>query len=162
MVIQYAMLTRWANFLEVNKGALLEQWLDCALALFPEKMEYSTPVAMMLSRSLEAILSGLGESGKGCQQDLDDVTRILAVQSIPPSKALSIFFELKLILRSIMMKTSVAERLSGEALEACFARLDSLTLEAFDSYMQHREKLYQLKVEEGRRRMFMALRGAEA
>lgn len=156
------MHTQWANFLEVNKIALLEQWLDCALALFPEKMENSTPVAMMLSGSLEALLSGLGESKIDSQHALDDLTRLLAVQSMPPSRALSIFFELKLILRAIMMKTPVAVRLSQEALESCNLRLDALTLEAFDSYMQHREKIYQLKVEEGRRRMFMALRGAEA
>ncbi len=156
------MHTRWANFLEVNRRTLLEQWLDCALTLFPEKMEYSTPVAMMLSGSLEALLDGLGESKNDSQHALDDVTRLLAVQSIPPSRALSIFMELKIILRSIMMKTGVAERLSEEALELCNLSLDTLTLQAFDSYMQHREKIYQLKVEEGRRRMFMALRGAEA
>ncbi|MBZ4219428.1 MAG: RsbRD N-terminal domain-containing protein [Chlorobium sp.] len=153
------MKKRWTDFLERNKKAILERWLNCALALFPEKMGYGTPVAMVLAGALEKILSGLGKSENDCREPLDDVTRILAVQNFLPSKALSIFLEPKLILRDIMMKTTVADTLMQEAFNS---RLDALTLEAFDSYMRHREKIYQLKVEEGSRRMHMALRRAEA
>jgi len=149
----------FAKLLEANKKSILEHWLDCALALFPEKMAYSTPVAMVFSGALEKILSSLGKSESDCREALDDVTRILAVQNFPPSKALSIFLEPKLILRDIMMKTTVADTLTQEAFNS---RFDALTLEAFDSYMRHREKIYQLKVEEGSRRMYMALRRAEA
>ena len=145
--------------MEVNKKAILQQWLDCALALFPEKMGYSTPIAMVLSGALEKILFSLGKSENDCKEALDDVTRILAVQNFLPSKALSIFLEPKLILRDIMMKTKVADTLMQDAFNS---RLDALTLEAFDSYMRHREKIYQLKVEEGSRRMYMALRRGEA
>jgi hypothetical protein len=35
-------------------------------------------------------------------------------------------------------------------------------LQAFDCFMKHRETIYQLKVDEGRRRMHMALRRVEA
>ena len=153
------MKRRWTDFLEVNKKAILERWLDCALALFPEKMGYSTPIAMVLSGALEKILFSLGKSENDCKEALDDVTRILAVQNFLPSKALSIFLEPKLILRDIMMKTNVADTLMQDAFNS---RLDALTLEAFDSYMRHREKIYQLKVEEGSRRMHMALRRVEA
>jgi len=153
------MNTILVKFLESHKKAILKQWLDSALALFPEKMAYSTPVAMVLSEALEAILSGIGKGEDDCKKALDDVTRILAVQNIPPSRALSIFLEPKLILRDIMMKTTMADTLTQEAFNS---RLDALILEAFDSYMRHREKIYQLKVEEGSRRMFMALRRAEA
>jgi len=153
------MKRRWIDLLEANKKAILERWLDCALALFPEKMGYSTPIAMVLSGALEKILFSLGKSENDCKEALDDVTRILAVQNFLPSKALSIFLEPKLILRDIMMKTNVADTLMQEAFNS---RLDALTLEAFDSYMRHREKIYQLKVEEGSRRMHMALRRAEA
>jgi hypothetical protein len=156
------MKTIWIDILETYKKAILEQWLDCALALFPEKMGYSTPIAMVLSKALEGILSGLGTGENNYKDSLDDITRILAVQNIPPSKALSMFLEPKLILRDIMMKITVAGTLTQEVQEAFNSRLDALTLEAFDSYMRHREKIYQLKVEEGSRRMFMALRRAEA
>lgn len=149
----------FAKLLEANKKSILVQWLDCALALFPEKMAYSTPVAMVFSGALEKILSSLGKSESDCREALDDITRILAVQNFPPSKALSIFLEPKLILRDIMMKTTLADTLTQEAFNS---RFDALTLEAFDSYMRHREKIYQLKVEEGSRRMYMALRRAEA
>ncbi|MEI6638891.1 MAG: hypothetical protein FDX02_00195 [Chlorobium sp.] len=156
------MKTRWLHqLLDAHKEIILQQWLESALGLFPEKMGYTTPVAMELSRALEVILSGLGSGESDYKEALDDVTRILAVQSILPSKALSIFLEPKLMLRDIMLKTTVAGTMTQEVQEAFNSRFDLLTLEAFDSYMQHREKIYQLKVEEGRRRMFMALRRAE-
>ena len=155
------MKTTWANFLNAHKANILEQWLKRALALFPEKMENTTPVAVVFSGALEGIVSGLCKNNNDYRLALDDMTRILAVQSALPSKALSIFLDPKLFLRDMMMKTTVADALTLEEQEAFHSRLDALTLEAFDSYMQHREKIYQLKVEEGRRRMFMALRRAE-
>ncbi len=156
------MKTRWLQLLDAHRETILQQWLDSALGLFPEKMGYATPVAMELSRALELILSSLGKGESDYKEALEDVTRILAVQDILPSKALSIFLEPKLMLRDIMLKTTVPGTLAQEVQEAFNSRFDILTLEAFDSYMQHREKIYQLKVEEGRRRMFMALRRAEA
>jgi hypothetical protein len=156
------MNTKLADFLEANGKVILQQWHDAALGLFPEKMGYSTPVAVVLSGALEMILSELGKSDHDCKVAIDDVTRIFAVQNFPPSRALSIFLELKIILRELMMKTTVAEMLTQEVQQALYSRVDTLMLDAFDSYMRHREKLYQLKVEESSRRMYMALRRAEA
>jgi len=75
------------------------------------------------------------------------------VQEFPPSKAMTLFFELKTILGELCSEAETGLLQS---------RIEELTLKAFDSYMMHREKIYQLKVDESRRRMFMALRRAEA
>ena len=147
---------------ETSRRAIFKQWLDSALALFPEKMGYSTPVAVMLSGALEEILSCFETGDNTYNVALEDVTRMFAIQNILPSRALSIFFELKIILRDRIMKTTGAEALTQDVQEFFNERIDDLVLEAFDSYMRHREKLYQLKVEEGSRRMYMALRRAEA
>jgi len=157
-----SMSKEWAYILHANRDVILEQWLERSLALFPEKMGYDTPVAEVLADALGKLLSGLGEENQRFRDALDDVTRILAVQSFPPSRAISIFFEPKTMLREMMMKPALAERLTQEVQSAFSSRIDDLVLQAFDSYMQHREKIAQLKVEEGSRRMFMALRRAEA
>ena len=70
--------------------------------------------------------------------------------------------EPKLILRVMMKKSIVADTLAQEVQDSFNARMDALVLQAFDSYMRHREKIYQLKVEEEKRRMHMALRRVEA
>ncbi len=151
--------TTLVNFLATNKKVILKQWLDSSLDLFPEKMSSSTPVGEVFSAALEEILSVLGKNHTTCRAPLENVTRILAVQSFPPSKALSMFLDLKIILRQMMMKSNEADISRQEIDSSC---IDQLLLDAFDSYMSHREKIYQLKVEEGNRRMFMALRRAEA
>ena len=156
------MQTKWANIIQANRTIILEQWLDRSLALFPAKMGRSTPVAEALSEALERILSGLENNNDDVPDALNDVTRILAVQEFPPSRAISIFFEPKVILREMMNKSIVADTLTQEVQEAFNARMDNLVLAAFDSYMRHREKIYQLKVEESSRRMHMVLRRAEA
>jgi len=153
------MNTTLVHFLDANKNAILHQWLDSALALFPERMGSTTPVSEVFLEAFEKVLSVLGDRDNDCRVALDDITRIFAIQPFPPSKALSIFLELKKILRQMMKKSNVAD-ISIQ--EAFFSRIDLLILDAFDSYMSHREKIYQLKVEEGNRRMFMALRRAEA
>jgi hypothetical protein len=156
------MQTKWADIIQANRKIILEQWLERTLALFPAKMGRSTPVAEALSEALERILSGLEKNNDDVPDALNDVTRILAVQEFLPSSAISIFFEPKVILRKMMKKSIVADTLTQEVQDAFNARIDALVLDAFDSYMRHREKIYQLKVEERSRRMHMALRRAEA
>jgi hypothetical protein len=160
--MNYSMSTEWAYLLHANRDVILEQWLERSLGLFPEKMGYDTPVAEALAEALGKVITGLEEGNQRFRDALDDVTRILAVQNFPPSRAISIFFEPKIILREMMMKPTMAERLTQEVQNTFSLRIDELVLQAFDSYMQHREKIAQLKVEEGSRRMFMALRRAEA
>ncbi len=153
------MNTTLVHFLDANKNVILQQWLDSTLAIFPERMGSGTPVSEVFSVALEKILSELDNCDNNCRTALDDVTRILAIQTFQPSKALSMFLELKKILRQMMRKSNVAD-ISIQ--EDVFSRIDLLILDAFDSYMSHREKIYQLKVEEGKRRVFMALRRVEA
>ncbi|NTV05421.1 MAG: hypothetical protein HGA59_02800 [Chlorobiaceae bacterium] len=156
------MSTEWAYIIDANRDVIIGQWLDCSLALFPEKMGYDTPVADALAEALGTLLTGLGKEDQRFMDALDDITRILAVQNFPPSRAISIFFEPKAMFREIMKRSNVAESLTQKVQTEFSSRIDELVLQAFDSYMQHREKIAQLKVEEGSRRMFMALRRAEA
>ncbi len=160
--MNYSMSTEWAYIIDANRDVIIGQWLDRSLALFPEKMGYDTPVADALAEALGTLLTGLGKEDQRFMDALDDITRILAVQNFPPSRAISIFFELKAMFREIMKRSNVAESLTQKVQTEFSSRIDELVLQAFDSYMQHREKIAQLKVEEGSRRMFMALRRAEA
>jgi hypothetical protein len=155
------MQTKWANIIQVNRKMILDQWLERSLALFPATMGPRTPVAEVLADALERILSELEKHDGDVPDALNDVTRILAVQEFAPSKAISIFFEPKVILHEMIKKSNVADTLTKEVQEAFHIRIDALVLAAFDSYMRHREKIYQLKVEESSRRMHMALRRAE-
>jgi hypothetical protein len=162
LVIQCAMNIKWADIIQANRTLILDQWLDRALALFPAIMRHNTPIASLFSEAMDRILRGLEEQDNDLLDALDDVTRILAVQDFSPSRGMSMFIELKVILREIMKKSILSDSLMKEVQEACSLRVDALVLDAFDSYMRHRETIYKLKVEESSRRMFMALRRVEA
>jgi len=62
----------------------------------------------------------------------------------------------------LFMLRGLIEELPAECDHPCRDRLEGLTLQAFDSYMKHRETICQIKFDEGRRKMHMALRRAEA
>lgn len=140
-----------------NRSKVFERWQESVLAFFPEKMHIDTPLAQALSEVLGEVLDALGESPETLNEALNKLLRILAVQSFPPSRAMSLFFELKSILREIA-PGDVKQKHWDELQTG----IEHLTLEAFDSYMVHREKIYQLKVEESKRQTFMMSRRAEA
>ncbi len=136
-----------------NKAHILDRWHAIVLAIFPEKMHTSTPLAQALSEVLEDLLDAIDGPPEKHHEALNKVIRILAVQDFPPSRTMSLFFELKSILRDI-----APGKLKQKHWDDIQTHMEHLTLEAFDSYMAHREKIYQLKVEESTRQTFMMSR----
>ena len=82
----------------------------------------------------------------------------MAIQDFPPSRAMGLFYELKEIVRDIAKKDGVS--FSAKDWGEFNSRLEQMTLEAFDSYVDHREKIYQIKVDESKNRAFMLLKKA--
>ena len=145
------------RLIEEHRSKVLERWQESVLASFPEKMHAGTPLAQALSDVLGQVLDALGGTPEALREALNKISRILAVQKYPPSRAMSLFFELKSILRDIAPR-----KLKQKHWDEFQTGVEHLTLEAFDSYMVHREKIYQLKVEESKRQTFMMSRRAKA
>ncbi|HWR00275.1 MAG TPA: RsbRD N-terminal domain-containing protein [Chlorobaculum sp.] len=146
------MTRAWEQIMTRDRQAILDRWSSSVMAMLPGGLNHGSLVASAIAEELGGLLDAVSDSGKSASEPIVRITRILAVQEIPPSKALSILFGLR----------GMVEGLDPESGERFRDRLEDLTLQAFDSYMKHREAIYQLKVDEGRRRMYMALRRAEA
>lgn len=147
----------YIRLIHKNRPLVLERWRQSVLAFFPQKMHSGTPLAEALSDVLAEILDALDESSERVGETVNRVSRILAVQNFPPSKAMSLFFELQAILREI-----APGKVKQIYWDEFRTDMEQLTLQAFDSYMVHREKIYQLKVEESKRQTFMMSRRAKA
>ncbi|NTV45189.1 MAG: hypothetical protein HGB11_01395 [Chlorobiales bacterium] len=156
------MKTAWGKLIQENKQEILSRWVEKVLGFYSKKMDFGTPMGEALSLSLGEILDLLEEDSEALTDMLNHVSRILAVQEFPASKAMSLFFVLKTILREVASKGSAKVSLTQADWDACQTRLEEITLHMFDHYMANREKIYQLKVDENKRRMYMALRRAEA
>ncbi|NTU54419.1 MAG: hypothetical protein HGA97_12150 [Chlorobiaceae bacterium] len=146
------MTRAWEQIVKENRDRVLERWSSTVMAMLPGGMSHGSLVAVAITEELGILLDAIMDRTLPVAEPIVRITRILAVQEIPPSQSLSILFLLR----------GMIEELSVECDHPFRDRLEALTLQAFDSYMKHRETIYQIKVDEGRRRMHMALRRAEA
>ncbi|MEE9904784.1 MAG: hypothetical protein K4305_05045 [Chlorobium sp.] len=144
------MTRTWERIIRDNRETILKRWHECGLDLFSGKMVPGTPLAEALADAMGMILDGFHDQGELCREGVMRLTRILAVHPFPPSKSLSLFRELRSILQDI-------GGIEGDG-TFCAARIEEIVFESFDRFMEHRETIYQLKVEESRSKMHMQLR----
>ena len=152
----------WNNAITEHQQAILSLWMERLLVLYSGKIAANSFVADSLSKALADVLRYGGKECNELSEALKDVTCILAVQAIPPSQTLALFFELPAVLRDYAVKGAPKQKLKESDMDELQKRLEELTLKAFDSYMMHRETISQLKVDEMKRQLFMQLRRAEA
>lgn len=140
-----------------RRDAILREWLERTLRSYPEqtsvflrgeKDPFRNPVGHTLREGLAVLLDEfLGEMDEArISPALDSIVRIRAVQDFTPSQAVGFLFPLREILREKLPDADLAMRES---------RLDRLILRAFDLYAECREKIFEIKADEARRRYFL-------
>jgi|UniRef100_A0A7C5AL24 hypothetical protein len=163
-------MTRLLQLLSGKRAVILDKWLTMLLAHFSpetlrlfqrEKNPFANPVAYQLHRGLEAMFTLLlqGEGGQKGADAVDEVVRLMALQDLAPSQALAFVFFLKQVVREELAQELEDLSLHPELLDL-ESRIDGLALLGFDAYMQRREKLYDIKVQEMKNRISGLLRRA--
>lgn len=105
--------------------------------------QFTNPVSFTIGNSLDSILDSLLENKEIDDQVLDDIIRIRAVQTMPPSKAISFTYKLKEIIRDLVKdKSHYADLLKFEN------KLDELISRSLDIYMGCREQIFKIKLQE--------------
>jgi hypothetical protein len=163
------------DFLLQKRPEIFNKWFDLLLSVYPEdtarlmkskEERFANPVAYAAKDALEGIYISLYEDfdSAGIRPLLDDIIRIRAVQEFCPSVALAFIPGLKKIVRETL-RISNGSGPSADGLHDELAlldeRIDSLTLLAFDIYMQCKEKLYEIRANETRNLTFRLLQQAE-
>lgn len=158
------------KLLAQKKSAILTQWFAMVAETYPadtahflqsRKDSFANPVGSTIRKGLNSVYD---ELLKGLDHDalavvLDPIVRIRAVQDFTPSQATSFIFFLKQAIRNHLEAELGDLRLSAELLRF-ESRIDDLSLIAFNIYMQCREKIYELKANEIKKRTFSALKRA--
>jgi hypothetical protein len=139
-----------------KKKAIIQKWIDQVLDSYgaPEffkkqKDRFANPVGATVSDALQEIYAILVEErdlGEAVRP-LENIIKIRAVQDFTPSQAVSFVYILKNILRQELTREKDRAEL-GPDLAAIEARIDRLALMAFDFYMECRERLHQIRVNE--------------
>jgi hypothetical protein len=137
---------------------ILKAWLESFYASYPDSAQallktendpFLNPVGSTIRRSLKNILNCATEGGldESIRDSLNDIIRIRAVQGYSPSEALSFLFILrKTVYDYLVQKDTCA--VSIAEMSELDSWIDSVIALGFDIYMECRENLFSLKINE--------------
>jgi hypothetical protein len=144
------------SLLSQNKPSILRRWFDLILETYPadtatimrkEKNQFTNPVGSTISREIEVLFKKLceGSSLEKCDASLDSILKIRSVQDFSPSKAVGFIFLLKRAIGETLKNEICKESVMSEWL-GFQSRIDALVLQAFDAYMDCREKICEIRI----------------
>jgi hypothetical protein len=159
---------RLHGVLEGQRSAILERWRAMIFESYPpestrffrsEADPFRNPVGQALLRGTETIYDGalLGREVGPVADALESIVRLRAVQDLPASEAIAFVFWLKRAVRE-QLREAGAERDLWPASSALDERIDALASTAFELYGRCRERIYQIRVDELRRRLASLLK----
>ena len=159
------------DLIKKYKAAILERWFHLILETYPantaammrkDKNQFTNPVGSTLSREIEVLFKNLceGSQDEKCQASLDSILKIRSVQDFSPSKAVRFIFLLKRAIGEILKNEICKESVMDEWLKFQ-SKIDDLALQAFDIYMNCREKICEIRINQARVEKEMAFRMIE-
>lgn len=148
----------------LTKEAIREQWLGRVLRTYPgqtaaflaaEKDPFRNPVGHTFRQGLNILLDELlaGMDADRVRAALDSIVQIRAVEDSTPAHALEFLFQLKPILH---------DHAPAPDLELLSSRIDEMVLVALDLYVSYRERTFQARANEMRRRVYVLERRMQA
>ena len=139
-----------------KKKAIVQKWIDQVLDSYgspdffkKQKDRFANPIGSTISNGLQnlyAILVEEKELGEAAKP-LEEIIKIRAVQEFSPSNAVFFVYILKNIVREELSKEKNREEVL-DTLSVLDSRIDKIALMAFDLYMDCRERLHQIRVNE--------------
>ena len=165
------MLMMIQDLLKKNKAAILEKWFHFILETYPanaaalmrkNRDQFTNPVGSTISREIDILFKNLcaGSQDEKCQSSLDSILKIRSVQDFSPSKAVGFIFLLKRAIGETLKNEMCKGSVMDEWLEFQ-SRIDDLALQAFDIYMDCREKICEIRINQARTEKEMAFRMME-
>jgi hypothetical protein len=139
-----------------KKKVIVQKWIDQVLDSYgsPEffkkqKDRFANPIGSTVSDGLLKLYSVLAENRdiEEASKPLEDIIKIRAVQDFTPSIAVSFVYLLKNIVREELSREKNLEE-PFASLSAFETRVDKAALMAFDFYMDCRERLHKIRVNE--------------
>jgi hypothetical protein len=159
-----------AQLIAEKQDTILTSWFEAAVQsyaaetsqfLMSRKDQFANPVGSATRQGLAGLLGQLlaDMDQQQAAGHLDPIMRIRAVQDFTPSQAIAFIPALKHILRRTFAGELKDPEMKDQLVEY-EDRIDRLCLTAVDLYVACKEKVYQLKANETRNRVFSAFERA--
>ena len=138
------------------KSSIVSKWIKLILDSYSiesskffnlEKNQFSNPVGNIISTNAASIFDEIvgSKDFEKISLLLTDIIKIRAIQDFSPSEAVGIVFLLKKVIREELNKEINQEKILDEITELEFV-IDKTALIAFDLYMESREKVFQIRL----------------
>lgn len=157
------------DWISDSKKEIIREWIRYTMEAYPaeslavlnrNKDQFANPLPHVISKNIELLFEELLKEVKTerIKPILTEIVRIKAVQDFTPSQSLGFIFDLKKILKKICEGYSGGEEKALKGLESFDRKIDMLARTAFDIYVDCREKLFEIKVNEIRNQTHMLIR----
>lgn len=139
-----------------HQDTIIAKWVDYALSTYSsssffkkETDQFANPIGGNFRQAFADLFPLLlkGASREEYQAPLEQFASVRAVQEFTPSQALAPLNAVKHIAREVFQGDKERKHLVEELYDFDFA-VDVCMLTAFDIYMQYRERLYLVRIEE--------------
>jgi hypothetical protein len=146
------------DLLVKKKSSIINDWIQLIIESYPsrtsgflksQKDRFSNPVGYTISNSAEKIFEDIiGQNDiEKLKTSLTDLIKIRAVQNFSPSQATGFIFSLKNVIRKELEQEVIEEEVLSELIDF-ESYIDDVGLTAFDVYMDAREKLFKIRINE--------------
>jgi hypothetical protein len=161
----YHAYMKFKEWLKSKKTSIIDNWFDQAINAYApdtgifyknQKDTFANPVGSTAEKALNELFDALlaNDRTESVAGIIDPLIRIRAVQNLSPAKAVEFLFSLKKIVREALPKN--INRAYIEDLYLLEQRIDQMALVGFDVYVKCREKIYDLKSNEERNKIYKA------
>jgi len=154
------------EILKKERDRVVDMWLNTLFSTYHPKTakflenkrnKFDNPVGSTFKEAIsplfDEIIGDFNQEKIG--QYLDDIIRIRAVQDFVPSQAVGIFVVLKDIVRKALPSKDIVPEIYEE-LFIFDAKVDRVALMAFDIYMACRERIWEIKLNDFKKRPIFA------
>jgi len=153
------------KLLEDKKSSIVKNWVhmtidsyapDAAMFFKNQMNDFLNPVGGTIRTSLETLYDTIlfKKDADRIKSSLEPLIKIRAVQDFSASQAVGFLFALKPIIRTALKKD--LKKVDPASLASIDASIDAMALIGFDLYVQCREKIYDLKTNEERSKVYKA------
>jgi RsbT co-antagonist protein rsbRD N-terminal domain len=155
------------ELLNKKKSAIVSNWVESILNSYPaestnflklKKNRFSNPIGHVITTNADKIFDELinDRDFEKIKLLLDEIIKLRAVQNFSPSQAIYFLFHLKNVIRD-EIKAELSEKTISDELIKFESVIDKMTLLGFDLYMESREKIFKIRVNEIKSRSFKAV-----
>jgi len=147
-----------------KKTTIVGKWIESILNSYPpesadflksKKNQFSNPIGFTISNNAEKIFDEIINKRDEAKIKLfvDEIIRMRAVQNFSPSQAVGFILLLKKLIHDEIEKNLRNRNVLEEFLNL-ESFIDRVALIAFDSFMESREKVYRIRINEIKSRSF--------